>query len=94
MGDGMIKIYKKFPVEIEAVQFTGSNWEFIEEWSDSKVYVRGTKLPNKEKEMEMNVSTLEGQVRAKVGDYIIKGIRGEFYPCERSIFEETYREVL
>lgn len=88
-----MKRYKKKPIEIEAIQFTGNNWKMIEYWSADSVYVRGTELPDEQKEMEMSVDTLEGQVRAKVGDYIIKGIRGEFYPCERTIFEESYEEV-
>ncbi len=36
------------------------------------------------------IHTLEGDMRAENGDYIIKGIKGEFYPCRRYIFEETY----
>lgn len=86
----MIRRYKKLPVEIEAIQFTGDNWEFIEEWSNDRVYVRGTKLPDSDKEMEMS----KLQLRAKVGDYIIRGIRGEYYPCEKIKFEEMFREVL
>lgn len=90
----MPKLYMKHPVAVEVMKFVGHNWRDIEVWSDEKVYLRGTKLPDSQKEMEMNVETLEGQVRAKVGDYIIKGVRGEFYPCEKSIFEETYYEVI
>lgn len=89
----MGKLYMKHPVAIEVMQFTGSNWRDIEIWSDESVYVRGYKLPDDQKELEMTVSTLGGQVRAKVGDYIIRGVRGEYYPCEKSIFEETYFEV-
>lgn len=88
-----MKIYKKKPVKVEAVQFTGTNQEEIREWSNYEVYPTGTKLPENERTLEMVVSTLEGLVKAKIGDYIIKGIRGEFYPCEKSIFEESYYEV-
>lgn len=36
------------------------------------------------------ISTIEGKMKAGDGDYLIKGVRGELYPCERSIFKETY----
>lgn len=39
------------------------------------------------------ISTLEGKCLAKVNDYIIKGVQGEFYPCKPDIFEQTYEEV-
>ena len=41
----------------------------------------------------LKIYTLEGKMNANVGDYIIKGVRGEFYPCKQDIFEETYSEV-
>ena len=40
------------------------------------------------------IQTLEGEMRADVGDWIIKGVKGEFYPCKSNIFELTYEEVL
>lgn len=39
------------------------------------------------------IRTLEGDMRASLGDFIIKGVKGEFYPCRQDIFEETYEEV-
>lgn len=42
---------------------------------------------------EMIIHTLEGDMKADIGDYIITGIRGEQYPCKPDIFEETYTEV-
>lgn len=41
----------------------------------------------------MYIETLEGTMKASVGDYIIKGVNGEFYPCKPDIFEKTYEEV-
>jgi hypothetical protein len=41
----------------------------------------------------MNIHTLEGNMIASVGDWIIKGVKGEFYPCKPDIFESTYEEV-
>jgi hypothetical protein len=42
----------------------------------------------------MTIKTLEGDMTANVGDYIIKGVKGEFYPCKPDIFEQTYEPVL
>jgi len=44
-------------------------------------------------EQEIAIETLEGEMRATVGDYIIKGVKGEFYPCKPDIFEASYDEV-
>lgn len=40
------------------------------------------------------ISTLEGMMKANIGDYVIKGVQGEFYPCRADIFESTYEEVV
>jgi hypothetical protein len=40
------------------------------------------------------ITTLEGRMRADIGDYIIKGVQGEFYPCKPDIFAETYEELV
>ena len=45
-------------------------------------------------EETMTIKTLEGDMTANVGDYIIKGVKGEFYPCKPDIFEQTYEPVL
>ena len=41
----------------------------------------------------VNIQTLEGVMRARIGDWIIKGVAGEFYPCKDAIFRQTYDEV-
>jgi hypothetical protein len=81
--------FRKKPVEIEAVQFNGWNFGEINDWMfDSKgVY------PSCFKD-SMIIKTLEGDMVANVGDYIIKGVKGEFYPCKPDIFEQTYEPVL
>lgn len=87
----MIKKYRKLPVEIEAVQYTFNNnmekdliQDEIANFMDENICICGDKI-----EME----TLEGTMVASIGDYIIKGINGEFYPCKPDIFEKTYEEV-
>lgn len=85
----IINKFRKKPVEIEAVQFNGWNFGEIYDWMlDSKgVY------PSCYKET-MTIKTLEGDMTANIGDYIIKGVKGEFYPCKPDIFEQTYELVL
>ncbi len=91
----MIKKYRKKPVVIEAIQFTGDNWGEIQEW----MYQSGSKRfktcgVDKDGEViTIIIKTLEGEMTANIGDYIIKGVNGEFYPCKPDIFEKTYEEV-
>ena len=81
--------YIEKPITIEAIQWTGDNVIRVSTFfydnkaeavydSDAKTFI---------------IDTLEGQMKASVGDYIIKGIHGEFYPCKPDIFEETYEPV-
>lgn len=84
-----INTYRKKPVEIEAIQFNGWNFEEIQDWMwgiSKEIY------PSCFKET-MVIKTLEGDMVASVGDYIIKGVKGEFYPCKPDIFEQTYAKV-
>ena len=80
----MVKRYKKKPVEIEAIQFTGDNYKEVEEFVGQSLYISYGMVA---------IPTLEGIMRCKVNNYVIKGVRGEFYPCDREIFEETYEEI-
>lgn len=87
-----MKKYRKKPVEIEAVQVTQRNGEEIESWigASAKSYDVGM-APGMTHHID--IDTLEGTMRADVGDWIIKGVKGEFYPCKPDIFEATYEEV-
>lgn len=85
----MIKKYRKKPVVIEAVQYTGDNMKEIM-----------TFAANSAREIEedflgehITIKTLEGDMKAEKNDYIIKGVKGEFYPCKPDIFKQTYEEV-
>ena len=83
----MIKKYKKKPIIIEAVQWMGDNFDKISEFFDSKernMWGEGDSII---------IETLEGQMYARIGDWIIKGIANEFYPCKPDIFKKTYEEV-
>lgn len=75
--------YRKKPVVIEAIQWTGHNISDICKFTHkdvSHLLVNG----------QLYITTLEGYLHASVGDYIIKGVQGEFYPCKPDIFEQTY----
>ena len=75
--------YRKKPVVIEAIQWTGTNIvEIFDFVGDACYFTEG-----------LFIRTLEGDMFAHVGDYIIKGVQGEFYPCKPDIFEETYEIV-
>ena len=78
--------YRKKPVTIEAMQFT-------QETADACAnFVRCNKSFSFDDEGMpiMGIQTLEGVMTASFGDYIIKGVQGEFYPCKPDIFEQTY----
>ncbi len=80
--------FRKKPVVIDAVQWTGDNecLDFIREFMEPNYPARGTEsYPDC-----LIIHTLEGDHRANVGDWIIKGVKGEFYPCKPDIFEQTY----
>lgn len=81
-----VKRYRKKPVTIEAVQWTGNNISEICKFIGRDVahlLVNG----------QLYIQTLEGVHKATIGGYIIKGVHGEFYPCKPDIFHETYEEV-
>jgi hypothetical protein len=77
--------YRKKPVVIEAMQWTGDNPKDCMRFVESGVAdVNGD---------EILIKTLEGAMSASKNDWIIKGIKGEFYPCKPDIFEATYEKV-
>jgi hypothetical protein len=97
--------YQKKPVVIEAIQWNGSNivetYNFLENKSvtlNSEVQVSGKnfyiKFDNGTCQLgSLIIKTLEGDMKAEVGDYIIRGVKGELYPCKPDIFDLTYEKV-
>ena len=79
--------YVKKPVEIDAVQWTGENLIEILNFCDKCFSYERNGEP------VLTISTLEGNMSASIGDFIIKGVQGEFYPCKPNIFEMTYDKV-
>ena len=86
-----IKKYKKKPVVIEAMRLahTGQSMNAACDWIGSSVsrVEWNSRLVTS---CSVHIKTLEGVMKARVGDYIIKGIAGEFYPCKADIFEASY----
>ena len=80
----MILTVRKKPVIVQAMKYTGDNISNLGAWSCGAVEYPDDALI---------VRTLEGTMIAEIGDYIIKGIKGEFYPCKPDIFEATYEIV-
>ncbi len=78
--------FRKKPIVIEAVQWNGRNIEELCFWAGRNI---STDLLDEWLEIE----TLEGSMRANKGDWIIKGIAGEFYPCKDEIFRSTYENA-
>ena len=84
----MIKKYVKKPVIIEALQWTGENINEVRDFVGEHLqFKHRSGVPR------IYIKTLEGDLHASVGDYIIKGVNGEFYPCKPDIFEQTYKLV-
>jgi hypothetical protein len=84
--------YKKKPVVIEAIQWNGYNLEEIKKFTGNNADVKYDDH-NGEVIADLFIHTLEGDMHASKGDYIIKGVHGEFYPCKPIIFMATYEEV-
>ena len=84
----MQKFVKK-PVVIEAIQYNGENIEAIEDFVGKKL----STVMSSDVDVKLIIPTLEGYMKASKGDYIIKGIKGEIYPCKPDVFKSTYNVV-
>lgn len=83
--------FRKKPIEIDAIQYTGSNFFDVADWIRS-FRVNPRDIISQEN-TTLIVQTLENKMDAYPGWYIIRGVKGEFYSCEPEIFELTYEEV-
>lgn len=79
-------IFRKKPVEIEAIQWTGENLNEIMDFMDWR-------NADHDNDNGLVIHTLEGNHKASIGDWIIRGFAGEFYPCKPDIFSSTYDYV-
>ena len=84
--------YRKKPVIIEAIQFEDNSDRIIE----IHEFMGGDTIRVNYEDKNnpyLKIETLEGIMKASVGDYIIKGVNGEFYPCKPDLVEKTYERV-
>ena len=77
--------YKTKPCEIEAIQWTGENLTELLDWGQGNILWNDVD--------DLFIDTLEGRLKADINDYIIKGLKGEFYPCKPDVFEKKYEKV-
>lgn len=94
--------YRKKPVEVDAIQWNGENIQEVLDfcYSDTRWkegieshYVHGPSIGHVPATGDLDIPTLEGTMNARPGDWIIRGVRGELYPCKPDIFEQTYDKV-
>lgn len=87
--------YRKKPVVIDAFKWTGGpDQEDYPQWIVDAIKNGKVTFPREDEGfLIMRIETLEGAMTAQLGDYIIKGIKGEIYPCKPDIFEATYELV-
>ena len=96
----MGKLYVKKRIPIEAWKLTSENYidmhDLVNNVDSSSIFgsVIGMIMKEKEKYGGLPIPTLEGTMVARIGDYIIKGINSEFYPCKPDIFEKSYEEYV
>ena len=92
----MVQRYRKRPVVVEAVQWNGSNLDELLRFMrdpDNEDLLPAPGVGHTPSEGHLTIPTLEGRMIAEAGDWIIKGTKGEFYPCKPDIFEATYEAV-
>lgn len=86
MNRDVVNSYTKRPIQIEAIQFNGVNVELIREFTGGKMSAFHRK------NNRFYINTLEGLMLVNVGDYIIRGVAGEYYSCREDIFNLTYED--
>lgn len=82
----LVKKYTKKPITIEAVRLTFDNLSTVKEWCGGQTWSR----PPMRAITGISITTLAGKMDVEFGDWVIKGVEGEFYPCTPDIFEATY----
>lgn len=88
-------IFRKKPVNIAAIQWTGTNFDEVKAFfgEDAKKCSNLVDLNDQPIKGNLIIETLEGNHTASPGDFIIRGVKGEYYPCKPDIFEQTYEVV-
>ena len=99
----LVEKWQKKPTVIEAVQLSPSNVHRVANWCGGRVIEESKPSDRTDVYIALEIPTLEGVMRAQVtdltgqyfgGDFVIRGVRGEFYPCKPDIFLETYEKFV
>ncbi|MGH3505228.1 MAG: hypothetical protein ACRDQA_30695 [Nocardioidaceae bacterium] len=85
--------YRKKPVEIEAMKLTRENRDEVAAWCHGVDELKTLPGPGRGAHEGVVIHTLEGDMRADLGDWIVRGVQGEFYPVKTDIFAATYEEA-
>lgn len=94
--------FKQKPVFIEAMQWDGTNGDLIMEWGggfrkiEYEIKLKPIEVPKPHRQRPgriLRIYTLEGVMEANLGDWIVKGISGELYPCKPDIFKASFEKV-
>lgn len=93
--------YRKIPVVVDAIKWTGENqremFDFLTNYEKTDDYMSASGehfiIDHNAVKGGLVIKTLEGEHIASIGDYIIRGVAGEFYPCKPEIFEKTYERA-
>jgi hypothetical protein len=91
-----VEKYRKKPVVVEAVKWDGNNLAYILSFTGRHHSISDWEWERVEELVAaegLKIFTLEGPLKASIGDYIIRGIKGECYPCKPDIFKATYEKV-
>lgn len=80
----MIKTFVKNPVKVQAIQYTGNNYDEISSFTNGNIFGY---------DEIVCIKTYTGYQYIEKGDWIIRGVNGQFCPCKPDIFEKTYEEV-
>ena len=92
-GSADFRRFRKKPVEITAVRLHWSNVAQAAAWCGGRLVESVKPSDPSDVAHRVDIPTLEGTMRASMGDWIIRGVKGEFYPCKPDIFAATYDEV-
>jgi hypothetical protein len=91
LEEAVVMRVRKRPVEVVAFRVTSLNMDEVGKWcGGTLIFGRSTNGISSESYFEIAIPTLEGDIYAGIGDWVIQGVVGEFYPCRADIFEATY----
>lgn len=82
--------YRKKPIVIEAIQYTGDNYQLLKNW----IGLENIDYSESPRSNTLVVKTQHGPLEVIPTDWVIKGVQGEYYPCRDDVFKETYEEAV